>query len=76
MKLTINKFLTAVLCGIAVSVFISGAHEAGAKNAREAQIIRIGTRSTDLLLSVEDGRLYQNYLGEKFLSEDELNWNA
>ena len=29
MKLTINKFLTAVLCGIAVSVFISGAHEYG-----------------------------------------------
>ncbi len=50
MKLTINKFLTAVLCGIAVSVFISGAREAG--------------------------RLYQNYLREKFLSEDELNWNA
>ena len=50
MKLTINKFLTAVLCGIAVSVFISGAHEAG--------------------------RLYQNYLREKFLGEDELNWNA
>ena len=39
-----------MLCGIAVSVFISGAHEAG--------------------------RLYQNYLGEKLLSEDELNWNA
>ena len=51
MTLSINKLLTAVLCGIAVSVFISGAHEYG--------------------------RLYQNYyLREKFLSEDELNWNA
>lgn len=69
-----------MLCGIAVSVFISGAHEAGdamdAGAACETQIIRIGTRSTDLLLSVEDGRIYQNYLGEKLLSEDELNWNA
>ena len=74
MRLIFNKLLTAVLCGIAVSVFISGAHEAGA--ACETQIIRIGTRSTDLLLSVEDGRIYQNYLGEKLLSEDELNWNA
>ena len=50
MRLIFNKLLTAVLCGIAVSVFISGAHEYG--------------------------RLYQNYLREKFLSEDELNWNA
>ena len=50
MRLIFNKLLTAVLCGIAVSVFISAAHEAG--------------------------RLYQNYLREKFLSEDELNWNA
>lgn len=50
MRLIFNKLLTAVLCGIAVSVFISGAHEYG--------------------------RLYQNYLREKFLGEDELNWNA
>ena len=71
MKLTINKFLTAMLCGIAVSVFTSSA-----TGQDERRIIRIGTESIDLLFSVEDGRLYQNYLREKFLSEDELNWNA
>lgn len=49
-------------------------------NATKKQIIRISTDNTDLVLQVaENGRLYQTYLGEKLLYEDELgnfNWSV
>ena len=48
-------------------------------NAAENKTIRISTDNTDLLLQVGDnGRLYQTYLGEKLLHEQDLNnfqWN-
>ena len=48
-------------------------------NAAENKTIRISTDNTDLVLQVGDnGRLYQTYLGEKLLHEQDLNnfqWN-
>ena len=48
-------------------------------NAAENKTIRISTDNTDLVLQVGDnGRLYQTYLGEKMLHEQDLNnfqWN-
>ena len=42
-------------------------------NANEQKIIRISTDNTDLILQVaENGRLYQSYLGEKLLHENDL----
>ena len=71
MTLSINKLLTAVLCGIAVSLFHCSA--AGAScSAAAPQTIRIGTSSTELILSVEGGRLYQNWLGPKLCDEQDL----
>ena len=48
-------------------------------NAADNKIIRISTDNTDLVLQVgENGRLYQTYLGEKLLHEQDLQnfqWN-
>ena len=43
-------------------------------HAAENKAIRISTDNTDLVLQVGDnGRLYQTYLGEKLLHEQDLN---
>ena len=48
-------------------------------NATDNKTIRISTKDTDLILQVgENGRLYQTYLGEKLLHEQDLQhfqWN-
>ncbi|MBS1306510.1 alpha-galactosidase [Bacteroides clarus] len=48
-------------------------------NATDNKTIRISTKDTDLILQVgENGRLYQTYLGEKLLREQDLQhfqWN-
>jgi len=42
--------------------------------ATERKLIRISTDNTDLVLQVaENGRLYQSYLGERLLHDDELD---
>ena len=42
-------------------------------DAAEKKIIRIATDNTDLVLQVgENGRLYQTYLGEKLLHEQDV----
>lgn len=42
-------------------------------NAQESRQIRISTDRTDLILEVApDGRLYQSYLGDKLLNEQDL----
>ena len=42
-------------------------------NATDNKTIRISTKDTDLILQVgENGRLYQTYLGEKLLHEQDL----
>lgn len=49
-------------------------------NATDNKVIRISTDNTDLILQVgENGRLYQTYLGEKLLHEQDLQkfqWNV
>ena len=81
MTLSINKLLTAVLCGIAVSLFhcsaacdpsVCAADGQADCCAAAPQTIRIGTSSTELILSVEGGRLYQNWLGPKLCDEQDL----
>ena len=43
-------------------------------NAQEKKIIRISTDNTDLILQVApNGRLYQSYLGDKLLNEQDIN---
>ena len=42
-------------------------------NAQESRQIRISTDRTDLILEVApDGRLYQSYLGDRLLNEQDL----
>ena len=43
-------------------------------NAQEKKNIRISTDNTDLILQVApNGRLYQTYLGDKLLNEQDIN---
>ena len=43
-------------------------------NAQEKKIFRISTDNTDLILQVApNGRLYQSYLGDKLLNEQDIN---
>ena len=42
-------------------------------NADEKKVIRISTDQTDLVLQVGDnGRLYQTYLGERLLNDNDI----
>lgn len=42
--------------------------------AAEHKVLRIATNQTDLILQVgENGRLYQTYLGEKLLNDEDVN---
>ena len=46
-------------------------------NAQESRQIRISTDRTDLILEVApDGRLYQSYLGDRLLNEQDLKKKA
>lgn len=62
MNNTLYKGLTAMLCCIAVSVSAEAANKT----------IHIGTKSTDIVLTVEDGRVYQSYIGPRLLDENDL----
>lgn len=42
--------------------------------AQEKKVIRIATDNTDLILQVApNGRLYQTYLGDKLLNDNDIN---
>lgn len=57
-----KSILSFILCFSAVGCF-----------AADNQIIRVGTKNIDLVLQVaESGRVYQTYLGSKFLFESDL----
>lgn len=58
-----KSILSFILCFSAVGSF-----------AADNQIIRIGTKNIDLVLQVaESGRVYQTYLGSKFLFESDFS---
>ena len=55
---------------IIASALVCAAFQANAEN----KVFRISTNQTDLILQVGDnGRLYQTYLGEKLLHEEDIN---
>ena len=55
---------------IIASALVCAAFQANAEN----KVFRISTNQTDLILQVGDnGRLYQTYLGEKLLHEEDVN---
>jgi alpha-galactosidase len=61
------KTVSSILATLAVATLTAMANDNAGK------IIRISTDNTDLVLTVgPNGRLYQTYLGEKFLNEDDL----